>query len=550
MNKKHLQSILFWLTATFASIALAWNLVRHPEDTLIWSAVILVIALVSSKLKRGIYLIIFLPVIGELVRLPFGPENGILISDLAVLIFLALWLYKKSKRGEDFPKDKITTPLIVFYLIAALSLFASLTFLSLNEVISSSLYLVRLIGYISLFLIVRDLTADSAPTHTASPGAHAEAAHKADVPRAEAAKSSPPAHTNGNDRSPAQAPSILKALFASAFLVAAAGFIQLLVYPDMTRLEEYGWDPHINRLVSTWLDPNFVGGYLAFIICIALGILLCLPKKSAVSGATGHSAPAVRAAEASNHDARSAKLPLLTLIAILTAALFFTYSRSAYLALAAGIIVISLLKNWKILLLSIVIFAVGIGVSPRADQRLGELYQSAASIIFNTSENPDPTARLRIKAYEQTWELVTMRPLLGSGYNTLRYTNVKEGFVENSQIHSAGGSDSSLLTILVTTGILGFVPFAMIFILMLGKFWTGLKPPAANIAHTAATRSTAHHSFSTLNPLQQGLNLGMLGGTIALLVHSIFVNSLLFASIMIPFWIIYGLISNNKNEHN
>jgi O-antigen ligase len=393
---------------------------------------------------------------------------------------------------------------------------------------------------------VRDLTADSAPTHT-------EAAHKADVPRAEAAKSSPRAHTNGNDRSPGQAPSVLKALFASAFLVAAAGFIQLLVYPDMTRLEEYGWDPHINRLVSTWLDPNFVGGYLAFIICIALGILLCLPKKAShTHTAEAHSASAVRAAEAATHGARSAKLPLLALIAILTAALFFTYSRSAYLALAAGIIVISLLKNWKILLLSVVIFAVGIGVSPRADQRLGELYQSAASIIFNTSENPDPTARLRIKAYEQTWELVTMRPLLGSGYNTLRYTNVKEGFVENSQIHSAGGSDSSLLTILVTTGILGFVPFAMIFILMLGKFWTGLKPPAANIAHTAATRSTAHHSFSTLHPLQQGLNLGMLGGTIALLVHSIFVNSLLFAPIMIPFWIIYGLISNNKNkiEHN
>jgi O-antigen ligase len=517
-----LSTILLWLIAGVSAIALAWNLALRPEETVIWSIVALTVALVSAKLKRGIYLIIFLPVIGELVRLPFGPENGILISDLAVLIFLALWLYKKSKSGEAFPKDKITTPLIVFYLVAALSLFASLTFLSLNEVIAGSLYLVRLIGYISLFLIVRDQTAPpGAPDEIESKIAHTSARAEASAPKA-------------------SAPSILKALFASAFLIASAGFVQLFVYPDMTRLEEYGWDPHINRLVSTWLDPNFIGGYFAFIICIALGILLCLPKKSAAPHlaaaartaphSAAHTAPAITAAGRAAHFS---KLSLLTLIAILTTALFLTYSRSAYLALAAGIIVISVLKNWKILVIGTVIFAVGIAVSPRADQRLGELYQTAESIIFNTSQNPDPTARLRIKAYEQTWELVSMRPLLGSGYNTLRYTNVKEGFVENSQIHSAGGSDSSLLTVLAATGILGFIPFIAIFIMILSKLWAGQKPPAASTIN----RPPAAH-------LQQGFNLGMLGGTIALLIHSLFVNSLLFAPIMIPFWIVYGLISN------
>lgn len=466
MHLNSLKPILFWLLCGAATVLVAFNLAVQPEDTLIWALVALAVIIVSADLKRGIYLIIFLPLVGELVRLPWGPENGILLSDFAVTIYLGIFLFKKltaSKTQSIHGKPlgvyaPLTPPLLLFIAVAAISLFNALQFLPLKDVLAGSLYLFRFIAYVSLFFIGKEIIK--------------------------------------TDR---EKNNILIAVFIAAFLIAVAGFIQLAVYPDMTRLEELGWDPHINRLVSTWLDPNFIGGYLAFIICLALARLLNLPKNDR---------PPYQ---------KWPKILLVVLITTLTAALFFTYSRSAYVALAAGIITLSILRSWKILLIAAIIFAVGLGVTPRAGERLGELYQSFTSIVFNTAENPDPTARLRIKAYEQTLELVAMRPLLGSGYNTLRYVKYNEGFIDTTDLHSASGSDSSLLTILVTTGILGLIPFCILLFQILRSLWRQIKPKIKNP--------------------DSGLPLGLLAGTIALLIHSVFVNSLLFAPIMIPLWI-------------
>ena len=48
---------------------------------------------------------------------------------------------------------------------------------------------------------------------------------------------------------------------------------------------------------------------------------------------------------------------------------------------------------------------------------------------------------------------------LAQASNTLRFVQFEEGLITNSEEHSAGGSDSSLLTILATTGIFGLLAF-------------------------------------------------------------------------------------------
>lgn len=456
--------VIFWFGGALATTVTALSLVQNPTQTIIALLLIGLFGITFKNPRIGVHVALLLPLFGELVRLPFGPSGGILVSDALIPVFIAAWVARNIfNRERGLPKSKLTLPIILFIAIATLSLIQSLTFLSFAEAGSGTLYLIRFSQYALLYFI-----------------------------------------TLQTITTPEQKKAIIRTMIISAFLLAIAGFVQLGVYPNLAALEEQGYDPHINRLVSVWLDPNFVGGFLAFIISIMLGISL-------------HSKnPKTRAA-------------LFLLIAILGAALFLTYSRSAYLALAAGIFIISLLRSQKILLITIALFLLGIGISPRAQDRIGELTQSIASLTTSSIDTPDPTAKLRIESWQQTWTLIQKRPLLGSGYNNLRTVNHQEGFISDQEGHSASGSDSSLLTILATTGIVGLIPFLYIYfstIISSFKTWRSQKE----------------------TPLNRGYALGILGGIFALLTHSIFVNSLLFAPILIFFWI--GLALTNPSTSN
>lgn len=274
--------------------------------------------------------------------------------------------------------------------------------------------------------------------------------------------------------------------------------------PSLESLESAGYDPHINRLVGSWLDPNFIGGYFAIILCFVFTDMLYKKRISMLNG--------------------------LTTIC-LSIGLFLTYSRSALLAFATGVIIIGLVKSRKLLIAIIIIGTLGVSVSDRAQQRLSEFSTSISSIIFNSNENPDPTARLRIKNWEQTWELIKQKPLLGHGYNTLTYTKLRAGYIKEENNHSASGSDSSLLTILVTTGVAGLLNFITLLIKLL---------------------QTSIKTYSNKKPAK-AFALGYIASLIAILVHSNFVNSLLFPQILIPFWILTGLIyglSGNFSHNN
>ena len=391
------------------------------------------------------------------------------------------------------PPCSIKLCVFLFTIAAALSLLQSLLFLTPGEVISGSMYLVRWIFYALLYFV-----------------------------------------TYNTIKSQKDFKNIITALTLSAVLLAIIGFIQLAVYPDLAELEEDGWDPHINRLVSTWLDPNFLGGLFAFIISILTGLALHTKK-------TTH------------------KLLLTAPILILLVALFLTYSRSAYLSLAAGIFVISLIKSRKLLIIALILLTIGLAASDRARERTGELMKSVTAIFTETAQTPDPTARLRIESYNQTLYLIEKRPLLGVGYNNLRAVNHQEGFVTAQDIHSAGGSDSSLLTILATTGIIGLIPFILIYIFALRAAWQNMRRPTLLFSASKARSSSEVCNAPVARPCStevcdslctppcstDGLQLGLFGGSIALLVHSLFVNSLLYSPILIYFWIALGL----NNQH-
>jgi putative inorganic carbon (HCO3(-)) transporter len=420
----------------------------------------------KSKLsKSGLYIILLLPIIGELYRLPFGTETGLLVSDVIIPLFLFFWVAgnifsarpKLKTALKRAARPAFILPLALFFLIALLSLLYALTVLSISEVLVSAFYLFRLGAYIALYIIAINLV-----------------------------------DTEKIRRR------IFYVIAFSAFVLAIAGFIQLQIFPDLTGLEEMGWDPHINRLVSTWLDPNFLGGFFAFVVSVSLGILLYAKSTKA-------------------------KLLLGLLILMLTAALFLTYSRSAYLALIAGIFIVSIFRSRKIVIIALVVLLVGLGVSERAQQRVSEMLTSINSIFLETADTPDPTTKLRLESWRNTIGLIGEKPILGHGYNTLRFVTYKRGIYASPELHAAGGSDSSLLTIFATTGILGLGAFLWMLASIIKQCFLGWRN-------------------KKLSPYLNGYSLGMLGGISALLVHSIFVNSLLYPLILIPFWVCVGLL--------
>ena len=74
-------------------------------------------------------------------------------------------------------------------------------------------------------------------------------------------------------------------LFSTTALV--IGFVQLYFLPDLIGLASEGWDPHIGRLVSSFLDPNFFAAYLVILMTISLGTALNRSIKGRINGCSG-----------------------------------------------------------------------------------------------------------------------------------------------------------------------------------------------------------------------------------------------------------------------
>jgi O-antigen ligase len=139
----------------------------------------------------------------------------------------------------------------------------------------------------------------------------------------------------------------------------------------------------------------------------------------------------------------------------------------------------------------------------------------------------DVTAQARIESWQNALEIAKDHPFLGIGFNNFRFAQSDYGFFNYPQTgneHSGAGSDSSFLTILATSGILGFVIFIASLTVVLYKSFLLRKNFLA---------------FATFVSF------------ISIIIHSQFVNSLLFPLIMIWLWFLAGLaFLESKDEEN
>ncbi len=206
------------------------------------------------------------------------------------------------------------------------------------------------------------------------------------------------------------------------------GYVQFFFYPNLRNLYYAGWDDHLYRLFSTMLDPNFAGVFIALITILGLVNLMdSLSKKDKIGA-----------------------LVLGTFDLLLVIAIYLTHSRSAIISLLFGVVALLIMEK-KIKAIFPLILVVVIGF-----------------FLFSNfkTEGLNPlriaSAEARIDSANEAKAIFMKNPLLGVGFNSYRYAQIRYGFRKTSIIptNADAGTDNSYLFVLVTTGIVGFFFFA------------------------------------------------------------------------------------------
>lgn len=271
---------------------------------------------------------------------------------------------------------------------------------------------------------------------------------------------------------------------------AAFGIVQSLLVPGFAQ-KVHGatsgltWDIQGRRLVSTVLDPNFAGA----LVTIALLHRLA------------------RVAE----GLRESRLAL----AVLTAALLLTVSRSSVLALVVGTGVIVAIRGLRVRLLQLFVAGVLL-VLPFATVLLG-FAQSFNKLRF------DASAAQRFIPWGRALVLVREHPVLGVGFNAIRPAQAAHGWTP------IGGADVSLdgglLFVAAMTGLVGLA----LYLLLLKRVIAAARRTWRDEGACAPDRAHA---------------IGTAAATVAIVVHSLFVNSLLLPFVMQVLWIMWGRLSH------
>jgi O-antigen ligase len=235
--------------------------------------------------------------------------------------------------------------------------------------------------------------------------------------------------------------------------------------------------------VSTILDPNLAGALVTLGLIVAIARVSCGER--------------VR--------------PWRT--GVLVAALLLTASRSSMLAALVGVVVV----------------AVTAGVSRRALRVgvvLGALALLALPYLLRFAAaygklSIDASALERVVSWVRALRLIADHPVIGIGFNTYGFTQRAYGGQPGTSSFSYS-LDGGLLFVTVMTGVVGLA----LFVSMLWRIARRARTVWRSAEATSVERAAAIAAAAAL---------------VAIVVHSLFVNSLLHPFVMEPLWLLAAL---------
>ncbi len=342
-----------------------------------------------------LFTLLLLP-LGQVARLQFLNHINASFFDIGVLVTGLVWMGYVFVRRKAGVKGWLTKPILLFFLTILLSLAANVFRYDLSELAVSSLYAIRWLCYAATYAIL----------------VHADSAFR--------------------NR-------ITFLLVAVGSMLLLFGYLQFIFYSNLRNLYYLGWDEHLYRMFSTFLDPNFFGAFLVLFLLFLLGIVL--EKKP-----TG-----VRS---------------LFAYVIMSAAffgIFLTTSRSAILMLVIGLgtFLVLMQKTKLLLVMTGVILLIIVAASP--------LYH-----IENINPFRVTSSLARVESAENALHIIAENSIFGVGFNAYRYAQYEYGFRERESVypnHADSGTDNSFLFVFATTGIIGLSAFCyfLVKVYQLGK---------------------------------------------------------------------------------
>ena len=197
-------------------------------------------------------------------------------------------------------------------------------------------------------------------------------------------------------------------------LTVIVSFIQYFLYPDLRNLLYLGWDPHLARMFGLFFDTSVAAAIYGLLFFFFFDRY---------------------------------NLPFISLF---FAGFILTFSRSAYIVLTILIFFHFISqKKFALLLIFLAAFLIAVLIAPK---QFGEGVNLKRTFSIQS----------RLNDYKEAIEIWKKSPILGVGYNRIRYVK------PNSPTgHAAASFSSSYLIILTTGGILGLLGFMGV----LGKLW-------------------------------------------------------------------------------
>jgi hypothetical protein len=267
-------------------------------------------------------------------------------------------------------------------------------------------------------------------------------------------------------------------------LMCAFGVVQAAFLPDFALMfKEAQWDKQGNRLVSTILDPNIMSGLIDVVLLIqlarmAFGVRVALWK------------------------------PLLLL-----ASLILTLSRGGLLAFGVGAaVLLAVRRPTKRMAKLAVMVGVAIAlVSPLLIQWANKFTRFSIS---------DSSAMARVEGWLAALGAFAESPWIGIGFNTYAFVQEHRGFERTGA--TSYSADGGLLFVMVMTGLVGLAVFLTMLWLVVRRCRSGWRQMNAT-------------------PAERALFLGVAAATVAVVVQSAFVNSLLVPFMMELLWVTWGL---------
>lgn len=332
-----------------------------------------------SLIKVFTYLFFFLFPLGQIFRLRLGSNIAVNPLDIVILILFFLLLSKAKERTGLLLKSNFIKFQLIFLLVGCVSLLLNFYFFQDINLLTASLHMIRYLACISLIMLA--------------------------------------SFTERNFN-------INKAIFLSGTAFLFLGFIQYFFFYDLGPYTSLGWDNHLYRLFSTFLDPNFAG---IFYVCFFIFLIYNISKNS-LSKSYFH-----------------IFIAFFTFVAI-----YVTYSRTAFLALLAGILSIMILKRkFKEILLVLIVL-------------LGFLLLFTDARIEGSNPFRMVSSQNRLDSLKDAFTIIEKNPYFGTGFNAYRYAQLRYSTREtvgSMKSNADAGSDNSLIFVFATVGILGFAPF-------------------------------------------------------------------------------------------